>query len=299
MESDEKKAMHNDMQHSATEHAEPGANGSLRHPHHGTDGGGDGIGRPSVRDSQMYKKILGQSLKQTGLGSTKRESLRQEGTEPSTASPHIPPPEAAAAGSTLMNIPGLSEQENRNLVHEVVQVAATAATIAARDVGTTPVRATSGTHALSHGGPKHNHPRTSPAVAGGGGVSAPANDDNDDAATVEALAPASGGGHDAPNWSRMKSTVILLGATLLYAIIAEILVNTVDVVLDNADIDEKFLGITLFALVPNTTEFLVRPNVHLFVIHPSSIHPSIPSIHSFVDLSPSGISIQTSLQFPV
>ena len=65
------------------------------------------------------------------------------------------------------------------------------------------------------------------------------------------------GGHDAPNWSRTKSSIILLGATVLYAIIAEILVNTVDVVLENFDIDEKFLGFTLFALVPNTTEFLV------------------------------------------
>ena len=44
---------------------------------------------------------------------------------------------------------------------------------------------------------------------------------------------------------------------MLYAIIAEILVNTVDVVLQSVEIDEKFLGITLFALVPNTTEFLV------------------------------------------
>jgi Ca2+:H+ antiporter len=68
---------------------------------------------------------------------------------------------------------------------------------------------------------------------------------------------AAGGGHDAPNWSRMKSSVILCGATVLYALIAEILVNTVDVVLKNVAIDEKFLGITLFALVPNTTEFLV------------------------------------------
>lgn len=65
-----------------------------------------------------------------------------------------------------------------------------------------------------------------------------------------------GGGHDAPNWSRTKSTVILLGATLLYAIIAEILVDTVDVVLQNFRISQKLLGITVFALVPNTTEFL-------------------------------------------
>ena len=32
--------------------------------------------------------------------------------------------------------------------------------------------------------------------------------------------------------------------------------DTVDVVLGSGSIDEKFLGFTLFALVPNTTEFL-------------------------------------------
>lgn len=36
----------------------------------------------------------------------------------------------------------------------------------------------------------------------------------------------------------------------------EILVDTVDVVLGSSSIDEKFLGFTLFALVPNTTEFV-------------------------------------------
>lgn len=76
---------------------------------------------------------------------------------------------------------------------------------------------------------------------------------------------AEAGGHDAPNWSRNKSSVILLGATVLYAIIAEILVNTVDVVLENFDIDEKFLGFTLFALVPNTTEFLVSARCRICV----------------------------------
>lgn len=54
-----------------------------------------------------------------------------------------------------------------------------------------------------------------------------------------------------------------MGATILYALIAEILVNTVDVVLDGVAIDEKFLGITLFALVPNTTEFLVSSQASL------------------------------------
>ena len=36
----------------------------------------------------------------------------------------------------------------------------------------------------------------------------------------------------------------------------ELLVDVVDVVLNGSGIDEKFLGITLFALVPNTTEFM-------------------------------------------
>ena len=34
------------------------------------------------------------------------------------------------------------------------------------------------------------------------------------------------------------------------------LVDVVDVILDGSGIDEKFLGVTLFALVPNTTEFM-------------------------------------------
>lgn len=36
----------------------------------------------------------------------------------------------------------------------------------------------------------------------------------------------------------------------------EILVDVVDVILQGSGIDEKFLGVTLFALVPNTTEFM-------------------------------------------
>ncbi|GAA6020553.1 hypothetical protein JCM10207_008666 [Rhodosporidiobolus poonsookiae] len=64
------------------------------------------------------------------------------------------------------------------------------------------------------------------------------------------------GGHDAPNWSRMKSATVLMACTVLYAVIAEILVDVVDVVLDGSGIPEKLLGVTLFALVPNTTEFM-------------------------------------------
>jgi Ca2+:H+ antiporter len=36
----------------------------------------------------------------------------------------------------------------------------------------------------------------------------------------------------------------------------ELLVDVVDEVLQESGIDEKFLGVTLFALVPNTTEFM-------------------------------------------
>ncbi|RDB17965.1 Low affinity vacuolar monovalent cation/H(+) antiporter [Hypsizygus marmoreus] len=64
------------------------------------------------------------------------------------------------------------------------------------------------------------------------------------------------GGHDAPSWSRTTSASVLVACTALYAIIAEILVDVVDVILEGSGINEKFLGVTLFALVPNTTEFM-------------------------------------------
>ncbi len=76
--------------------------------------------------------------------------------------------------------------------------------------------------------------------------------------------PVSSGGHDAPNWSRKKSSIILLGATILYAVIAEILVGTVDGVLKKYPLNPRFVGLTIFALVPNTTEFL---NAISFAMH--------------------------------
>lgn len=65
-----------------------------------------------------------------------------------------------------------------------------------------------------------------------------------------------GAGHDSPNWGKIKSFIILFGCTLLYSIIAEVLVDTVDEVMKDSPLDEKFLGLTLFALVPNITEFM-------------------------------------------
>ena len=54
----------------------------------------------------------------------------------------------------------------------------------------------------------------------------------------------------------MTALSVLLGCTVLYAIIAEILVDVVDVVVKGSGLPEKFIGVTIFALVPNTTEFM-------------------------------------------
>lgn len=129
-----------------------------------------------------------------------------------------------------VDLSGLTSEENAHLVRGVAEMAAAAVTVAVQD---------------AQRGARKSSTTPRPPL-----VSIPTVDD-------DGAGGHGGGGHDAPNWGRVKSSVILLGATVLYAIIAEILVSTVDVVLDNLDIDEKFLGITLFALVPNTTEFLV------------------------------------------
>lgn len=200
-----------------------------------------------IRDSQLYKRILGQSLKQAGINpkDCTPEDVNQNG---SVQTPHLVPPKSAAGDSTKSDfqIPGFTEAQNTTFVREVAEMAATAATIAARDAARPPHRKASTTHAHKLPPLRTTAVHTEPEEA------------------VNAEAHATSGGHDAPNWSRMKSSVILCGATVLYALIAEILVNTVDVVLSNVAIDEKFLGITLFALVPNTTEFLVStstPNI--------------------------------------
>lgn len=205
-----------------------------------------------IRDSQLYKRILGQSLKQAGLAlqadGSQFQPTELDGQVNVPQTPHIPPPKSAGEDSvrSTLHIPGLTEEQNSNVAREVAEMAATAATIAARDA-TKPPRKTSITNVSARDSHKPPTIRT-------GVVHEP-----EEVVVADAHA---GGGHDAPNWSRMKSSIILCGATLLYAMIAEILVNTVDTVLENVAIDEKFLGITLFALVPNTTEFLVSISSH-------------------------------------
>ena len=55
--------------------------------------------------------------------------------------------------------------------------------------------------------------------------------------------------------SKVSKSYLLVGRLLL-TFSPEVLVDIVDVVLHGSGIDEKFLGLTLFALVPNTTEFM-------------------------------------------
>jgi Ca2+:H+ antiporter len=159
--------------------------------------------------------------------------------------PHLPPPKSSGGESARsdVHIPGFTDAQNTNLVREVAEIAATAAAIAARDATRAPRKTSQAAITSSQTPHKPHNIRTGVVL-------------ETEEAAIAAEAH-SGGGHDAPNWGRMKSSIILCGATILYALIAEILVNTVDVVLKNVAIDEKFLGITLFALVPNTTEFLV------------------------------------------
>jgi Ca2+:H+ antiporter len=189
----------------------------------------------SVRDSPLYKRILGQSLKQTG-------TIVSESTTPHIVPPKTPGTDGNDAGDVggVLAIPSLNEEQNGYLERRVAEIAATAATVAAHESLKRRKSAT--------GSGRAHHPHG----ASGAGGPVPA---GDLAAAESKVLEA--GGHDAPNWGRGKSAAILMSATVLYAVVAEILVNTVDVVLTNVSIDEKFLGITLFALVPNTTEFLV------------------------------------------
>ena len=251
-EVDEKKAVQAVTANGNITHPPVHASGAIPPKHQGSGGNKDATHRipiNPIRDTQLYKRILSQSLKHEGLNIRPLE----ESTQPSAAHnpspgqpPHVVPPKSPDSegiaftdnsSQRSIKVGGLSEEESSNLVRHVAEMAATAAAVAAREA-TRPSRERKAST---------NHPNRSSAPHTG-------TFPDDPEATVLAEAP---GGHDAPNWGRMKSAVILLGATLLYAIIAEILVDTVDVVLRSVDADEKFLGITLFALVPNTTEFLV------------------------------------------
>ncbi|KAL6354316.1 hypothetical protein LRP88_11642 [Fusarium phalaenopsidis] len=75
-----------------------------------------------------------------------------------------------------------------------------------------------------------------------------------DAQVTKTIASKDNDWHSVPNWSRTKSLLILLGSTILYGILANIIIEMVDSILKEVHVDEKFVGLTIFALVPNTTE---------------------------------------------
>ncbi|KAK2748212.1 hypothetical protein FQN55_004488 [Onygenales sp. PD_40] len=247
-EGDEKKVSHAQTPHIPMQDSTLSLPGTKLHVSSNGQVSQSGTSQPkgSIRESQLYARILGQSLKHVGLGPTTDDSAwEQPSRSPQRqgATPHLVPPKSQDNRPSL-SLPGLSDEQNEMFVRQVTEVAATAATVAARDATRSrkaPVAANT---------PEHSTRK--PA----GGPNAPILEDGEEPAVYTAETHVASGGHDAPNWSKAKSSIILLVATFLYAVIAEILVNTVDTVLDNIDIDEKFLGITLFALVPNTTEFL-------------------------------------------
>ena len=282
-EPDEKKDAKMEQQAHRIEerHASVGATaGAHEHPRdhlsrHATAGS---ISQTNIRESQMYQRILNQSLRQASISAkaAKKQDADDTPGKLDGQTHHIVPPKSADGELNNLKGPrlqGLSAEDNRLLVQQVAEMAATAATVATRDATKAPHKAAhmastraSSTYRHSSGKDgesrerqgsyvhRHPNPETSSLGEITGVVGDPA------MATANAVATGAheqaSGGHDAPNWSRTKSAVILLTATIAYAVIAEILVDTVDSVLSNVDIDEKFLGITLFALVPNTTEFL-------------------------------------------
>ncbi|KAF2673498.1 hypothetical protein BT63DRAFT_421635 [Microthyrium microscopicum] len=201
--------------------------------------------RADIRDTQLYQRILGQSLRQNGV-------VAPEGSRsPSQPmkSPHIVPPKARDGDVPGLHLERLSDSENRLLTQQMAEMAATAAAVASRDASTRLTRKPSHhpSNHTTHPTQAIERPATTRHTTAAAEIDAAL---HPDAHGVQA------GGHDAPNWSKKKSAIILITATIAYAILAEILVTTVDVVLNNVAIDEKFLGVTLFALVPNTTEFL-------------------------------------------
>jgi Ca2+:H+ antiporter len=204
--------------------------------------GGD-LHRNSIRDYQLYKRILGHSLQQVGLGDPSEVSLATDGVSPYL----VPPLQDSSNDQHRLHLSGLTEEENESLARQVAEVAATAAAVAARDSSRSYRKASANPQGTVRAEAPKSAARPTQTVELQEDIGVPVD------------ATHASGGHDAPNWGKLKSSVILLVSTILYAVIAEMLVNTVDVVLDNVDIDEKFLGITLFALVPNTTEFLVTP----------------------------------------
>lgn len=131
------------------------------------------------------------------------------GESPAPVGAPLPNP-AITLRESVVSIPGLSSEQNARIVRGVVEVAAAAATAAVHDV-------------QRQQGQQSNMARKLSAVAAEQAPQihiAPAHPAVGTDAPTAAEGVAAHGGHDAPNWGKAKSAIILLGATILYAIIA-------------------------------------------------------------------------------
>jgi len=160
----------------------------------------------SVKDSVLYKRILGQSLQSTSVNA-------RQGSDASGGTVHIVPPHTPAGDreptsaasqqgpdpwmsqeSPAVAIPSLTNEENLNLTREVAEMAATAATAAVAAVQ----------DVQRHLPDRKSIPKHVAQVH----------------VPYQVEEEAEHGGHDAPNWGRAKSMIILCGATVLYAAVA-------------------------------------------------------------------------------
>jgi Ca2+:H+ antiporter len=109
--------------------------------------------------------------------------------------------------------PSLTAEDSAIFVRNVAEVAAAAATLAVRNSQSPQI-----TPQATPRGPPIPLSVTGPSPKFAVPETSEARGDWDHGDTDNAQAGM--GGHDAPNWSRTKSSMILLGATILYAIIA-------------------------------------------------------------------------------
>eukprot|EP00049_Salpingoeca_infusionum_P008896 m.147510 g.147510 ORF g.147510 m.147510 type:complete len:832 (-) comp14164_c0_seq18:1976-4471(-) len=79
--------------------------------------------------------------------------------------------------------------------------------------------------------------------------------------------------HDdhAPAWSRTAAVIILLVATVCMGIVAEVLVNAIEPIIEQSGIKPEFLGVTLIAIIPDMAEiatgiqFALRDKISLSI----------------------------------
>jgi Ca2+:H+ antiporter len=69
-----------------------------------------------------------------------------------------------------------------------------------------------------------------------------------------------------PKWSKLKCIIVLLACTLMFGLLAEEIVKTLEPTLIVLGITEAFAGITIIAVVSYTAEFV---NAIQFAIHNS------------------------------